>query len=199
MIWDERYATEEFVYGTSPNDFLRESVGFLPPGKVLCLAEGEGRNSVFLAGLGYQVTAVDSSGVGLAKALRLAEKSGLRLETLTVDLADYPIAPESWEGIVSVFCHVPAPIRRKLHAEIVVGLKPGGVLILEAYTPKQLEYGTGGPPNPALLMTLAELKSELAGLEFLHGVEVVRAVVEGRLHTGMGAVVQVIARKRGVR
>lgn len=76
-------------------------------------------------------------------------------------------------------------------------MKPGGVLILEAYTPKQLEYGTGGPPDPALLMTLADLQSELAGLEFLHGAEVVREVVEGRLHTGLGAVVQVLARKKG--
>jgi len=196
MIWDERYATDEFVYGTAPNDFLRESVNYLPPGKVLCLAEGEGRNSVFLAGLGHQVTAVDSSGVGLAKARRLAKSRGFPIETVTADLGNYRIVPESWEGVVSIFCHVPAAVRGKLHAEVVTGLKPGGVLILEAYTPKQLDYGTGGPPNLALLMTLADLKDELAGLEFLRGVEVVREVIEGRLHTGMGAVVQVIARKK---
>jgi len=197
MIWDERYAIEEFVYGTAPNDFLRESVHYLPAGRVLCLAEGEGRNSVFLAGLGYQITAVDSSGVGLAKAKLLAEGRGLAIETVTADLADYYFTPESWDGVVSIFCHVPAPVRLKVHTQVVAALKPGGVLILEAYTPEQLKYGTGGPPNPALLMTLAGLKNELAGLEFLHGVEVVREVVEGRLHTGLGAVVQVIARKQG--
>ncbi|NTV14487.1 MAG: class I SAM-dependent methyltransferase [Desulfobulbaceae bacterium] len=195
-MWDERYASEEFVYGTEPNDFLRESVRYLPAGKVLCLAEGEGRNSVFLAASGYRVTAVDSSGVGLAKARRLAESRGLAIETLTTDLGEYRIAPESWDGVVSIFCHIPSSLRCKIHAAVVAGLKPGGVLILEGYTPKQLEYGTGGPPNPALLMSLAGLKSELAGLEFLHGVELVREVVEGRLHTGMGAVVQVIARKK---
>jgi SAM-dependent methyltransferase len=197
MSWNERYSTEEFVYGMDPNDFLRGSVNFLPPGNILCLAEGEGRNSVFLAGLGYQVTAVDSSEVGLAKALKLATSRGVSINTKVADLADYRLAAQAWEGVVSIFCHVPGRIRRALHQDIVAGLKPGGVLILEAYTPKQLEYGTGGPPDPALLMTLADLQNELAGLEFLHGVEVVREVVEGRLHTGLGAVVQVIARKRG--
>lgn len=195
MIWDERYATEEFVYGMIPNEFLRDSVSYLPKGKILCLAEGEGRNSVFLAGLGHEVTAVDSSGVGLAKARRLAAENGVSIATLVADLADYDIAPDSWDGVVSIFCHLPATIRRPLHRGIVAGLRVGGVLILEAYTPRQLAHGTGGPPDPALMMTLAGLEEELAGLEFLHGVELARQVVEGRLHTGLGAVVQVIARK----
>jgi SAM-dependent methyltransferase len=195
MIWDERYATEEFVYGTKPNDFLKSSAHFLPPGQILCLAEGEGRNSVYLAGLGYRVTAVDSSAVGLAKAQRLAHSAGVTVETVQADLAAYRIESGAWEGVVSIFCHLPGRIRRPLHQAVVAGLRPGGVVILEAYTPKQLEYGTGGPPDPALLMTLADLHSELAGLEFLHGLEVVREVVEGRLHNGLGAVVQVIARK----
>lgn len=198
MIWDVRYATEEFVYGTTPNDFLKASAHLLPPGQILCLAEGEGRNSVFLAGLGYRVTAVDSSAVGLAKAQQLARTSGVALETLVADLADYRITPNFWDGVVSIFCHVPAGIRRALHQDIVAGLKPGGVLILEAYTPNQLEHRTGGPPNPALLMNLVELQSELAGLEFLHAVEVEREIIEGSLHTGLGAVVQVVARKASI-
>jgi len=196
MIWDERYTTEEFIFGTSPNVFLHEWASLLPSGRVLCLADGEGRNSVFLAGLGFDLTAVDSSAVGLAKAQRLAENRGLSITTVTADLADFPIAYESWDGVVSIFCHVPAPLRRTLHSQVVAGLKPGGVLILEAYTPKQLEYGTGGPPNSDLMMTLADLRSEFAGLDIIHGVEVVRDVIEGTLHTGLGAVVQVVARKK---
>lgn len=112
MSWNERYDTEEFVYGLAPNDFLRDSVHCLPAGKILCLAEGEGRNSVFLAGLGYQVTAVDSSEVGLAKALKLATSRRVSIDTEVADLADYRFASEAWEGVVSIFCHLPGRIRR---------------------------------------------------------------------------------------
>ncbi len=196
MVWDQRYATDEYVYGTAPNDFLRESASSLPPGRVLCLAEGEGRNSVFLAGMGFRVTAVDGSAVGLAKAQKLAAEAAVTVDHIVADLAEFRIEPESWDGVVSIFCHLPPPVRRQLHAGVVAGLKPGGVLILEAYTPRQLEYGTGGPPHAELMMTLAGLQEELAGLEFLHGAELEREVFEGRLHTGRGAVVQVVARKK---
>jgi SAM-dependent methyltransferase len=167
----------------------------MPPGDVLCLAEGEGRNAVFLARRGHRVLAVDSSAVGLAKAAQLAEEHGVRIETLTADLADFVIEPGCWDAIVSIFCHVPPSIRRTLHRQVVAGLRPGGLFVLEAYTPAQLELRTGGPPTVELLMTLADLREELAGLEFLQAREIERDVVEGRLHTGRGAVVQIVARK----
>lgn len=167
----------------------------MPPGDVLCLAEGEGRNAVFLARRGHRVLAVDASAVGLAKAAQLAEEHGVRIETLTADLADLVIEPGRWDAIVSIFCHVPPPIRRTLHRQAVAGLRPGGLFVLEAYTPAQLEFRTGGPPTVELLMTLADLREELAGLEFLQALEIERDVVEGRLHTGRGAVVQIVARK----
>lgn len=193
--WNERYDTEEFVYGREPNAFLAGVSAMMPPGDVLCLAEGEGRNAVFLARRGHRVLAVDSSAVGLAKAAQLAEEHGVRIETLTADLADLVIEPGRWDAIVSIFCHVPPPIRRTLHRQAVAGLRPGGLFVLEAYTPAQLEFRTGGPPTVELLMTLADLREELAGLEFLQALEIERDVVEGRLHTGRGAVVQIVARK----
>lgn len=193
--WNERYDTEEFVYGREPNAFLAGVSAMMPPGDVLCLAEGEGRNAVFLARRGHRVLAVDSSAVGLAKAAQLAEEHGVRIETLTADLADLVIEPGRWDAIVSIFCHVPPPIRRTLHRQAVAGLRPGGLFVLEAYTPAQLEFRTGGPPTVELLMTLADLREELAGLEFLQAREIERDVVEGRLHTGRGAVVQIVARK----
>ena len=194
--WDQRYSEPGYVYGTAANDFLVQSLPLLPPnGSVLCLAEGEGRNAVFLAERGYQVTAVDSSTVGLAKARALAGERRVAITTCVADLADYQLLPNSFDVIVAIFCHLPPPLRRQVFARIPTSLRPGGVFLLEGYTPKQLEYGTGGPPDPALLMQLDELRRELTPLRLRHGVELVREVREGKLHTGKGAVVQVIADK----
>ena len=194
-MWDERYSREEFVYGKDPNDFLREQVTMLPVGRTLCLAEGEGRNAVFLATRGHRVTAVDWSLVGLEKARRLAQERNVRIETVHTDLSHFRIEPESWNAIISIFAHVPPPLRRVLHREAVAGLVPGGVFLLEAYTPEQLKYNTGGPPAEEMMMTLETLQAELDGLEWLHAEESVREVREGEFHHGEGAVVQLIGRK----
>ncbi len=191
--WDERYGGGEYVYGTAPNDFLVDMAGRIPPGRVLCLAEGQGRNAAFLAARGYEVTGVDSSAVGLQMARQLAESRGLKITTVVADLATFDPGIACWEGIVSIFCHLPAAIRRPVLQRMVRALRPGGVLILEAYTPDQLRFGTGGPPVPDLLATLADLREDLAGLDFDHAIEIEREVVEGRLHTGRAAVVQIVA------
>lgn len=193
--WDERYGTTEYVYGTEPNDFIATMAERIPPGPVLCLAEGEGRNAVFLAGRGYAVTAIDASAVGLAKAEALAAAKNVAVTTRTVDLADYTIEPGHWAGIVATWAHLPPLLRRQVHRQVVAGLRPGGAYLLEAYTPAQLAFGTGGPKETALLMTLAALREELAGLDFEIGRECERDVHEGRLHRGRSAVVQVCARR----
>ena len=192
-MWDERYATDEYLYGTEANTFLTSVIDRIPPGRVLCLAEGEGRNAVWLAEQGRSVTAVDASPVGLDKARQLAAARGVYIDAVVADLADYPIPADHWDAIVSIFCHLPPDLRLDLHRRSVRGLRPGGVFVLEAYTPAQLRHRTGGPPNEAMLMTLAGLRQELAGLDFVHAVECEREVVEGRLHHGLGAVVQVVA------
>ena len=194
-MWDERYQGDDYVYGTEPNDFLRAQVDRLPPGRILCLAEGEGRNAVFLAERGFTVTAIDQSGVGLQKARRLAEGRGVTIDTIVADLADYDIEPGAWDGIVSIFAHMPQAARQHLHGEVVTGLRPGGVFILEAYRPEQLEYRTGGPPMVELMMDLESLRAELEGLDFEFAEETVRDIQEGPLHQGLGAVVQVLARR----
>jgi SAM-dependent methyltransferase len=196
-IWDERYRTPEHVYGTAPNDFLAEVAGQIPAGPVLSIADGEGRNGVYLATLGHAVTSVDASSVGLAKARQLATTRGVAIETIVADLADYVIAPGAWSGIVSIFCHLPRPLRQRVHAQVVRGLAPGGLFVFEAYSVRQIGYGTGGPSSVELLPTLAALRSELAGLELLHAEELERDVHEGTAHTGRSVVVQVIGRKPG--
>ena len=194
-MWDDRYTTEEYVYGTKPNDFLVSVIDRIPRGHVLCLAEGEGRNAVFLAKQGCAVLAVDSSPVGLAKAVKLAQANKVRIETLVADLANLTIEPERWDAVISIFCHVPSGVRRELHRKVAGGLRSGGVLVLEAYTPAQLKLGTGGPPSEDMMMTLSSLRHEFDGLVFKHAVELERDVIEGKLHTGRGAVVQLVAVK----
>ena len=193
-MWDERYSQPGFAYGTEPNEFLAAVAGRIPDGPVLSLGEGEGRNAAYLAGLGHRVVAVDQSEVGLAKARRLATDRGLTIETVCADLAGYPIEPGAWAGIVSIFCHLPRRVRVPLHAAAVRGLRPGGTLVLEAYTPEQLARGTGGPKDPDMLVTLADLTGELAGLEFVHARELEREAREGAYHTGVASVVQVVGR-----
>ncbi len=192
--WETRYgASEQYLYGTEPNDFLCQAAADLPPGDVLCLADGEGRNGVHLAQAGHRVTSVDLTESGLAKAARLAAERGVELTTEVADLATYDLGTDRWDTIVSIFAHTPPPIRARVHGAVARALRPGGRLILEAYTPDQIGRGTGGPPIPELTMTLDGLGQELVGMRFEWATETVRSVVEGPGHTGDGAVVQVIA------
>ena len=195
-IWDDRYGERGWAFGTEPNDFLREVADRIPTGDVLCLGEGEGRNAVFLAEMGCRVTAVDASSVGLDKAARFAAARSVDITTVHADLADYAIEPDAWDGVVSIFCHLPQPVRQRVHRQIVSGLRPAGVVVLEGYTPDQLKYGTGGPPVADLLYTAETVYGDFAGLELEMAREMVREVHEGRYHNGESAVVQVLARKR---
>ncbi|MGK5083435.1 class I SAM-dependent methyltransferase [Bdellovibrionota bacterium FG-1] len=194
--WDTRYGTDEFYYGTDPNDFLKANAKLIAPGgETLCLAEGEGRNAVFLAENGLKVTAVDGSSVGLGKMEKLAHAKNVLVTSIVSDLSDYQIEAGKWDCIVSIWCHVPQDLRRKLHHLVVEGLRPGGVFILEAYHPRQLEFKTGGPSDANLMMRLDDLREELFGLDFLVAHEIERDVHEGKGHFGKSAVVQVLGRK----
>ncbi len=190
--WDERYALDGFAFGTEPNDFLRQEAHRIPPGRVLCLGEGEGRNAVFLAEQGYEVVGVDRSQVGMDKAQALAQERGVFIETVVSSIEEFKLSEGEWQGIISVFFHLPPELRRRVHQSVFRGLAPGGILILEAYTPRQLDFGTGGPPHLERLVSLGTLEEELKGLEFLVGRETEREVHEGRMHNGLGSVVQVV-------
>lgn len=193
-MWDERYATQEYVYGTEPNRFLVEQASLLQS-PVLSLAEGEGRNAVYLARQGLDVLGVDSSQVGLAKAHRLAAEHGVTLRSEVVDLAVYTPPPNTFGSVVSIFAHVPSAVRKRLYPRVVKALLPNGIIVLEAYAKAQIGRGTGGPKDPDLLLTADELAEDFTGLEVLLCREIEREVVEGSLHTGMASVVQLVARK----
>jgi SAM-dependent methyltransferase len=196
QFWDERYRADEYAYGREPNEFLRAEAHRIAPGRVLCLAEGEGRNAVYLAGLGHEVTAVDFSVEGLRKAERLAREQQVEIATVHADLATYEPEGSAFTGVVAIWAHLPPSVRRHVHAWIPRALREGGVYILEAYTPQQLAFNTGGPRDAALLMTLVGLKEELSPLTIEIGREVEREVHEGGFHGGPSATVQLVAVRR---
>ena len=194
--WDERYSAPGYYYGIEPNDWLKLQVSaFAPHARILTLGEGEGRNAVYLAQMGFEVTAVDASRVGLSKLKKLAQEKGVQVKTIQADLNDFDLAENDWDGIISIWCHLPVPLRRKVHQGVVHSLKQNGVFLLEAYHPRQLQYKTGGPAQIELLMRLEDLRVELKGLEWVVAQEVDRDVREGQGHFGKSAVVQVLARK----
>ena len=198
-MWNERYSEAEYVFGTEPNDFLKEQFQHIPEGgRVLCLAEGEGRNAVFLAEQGYRVTAMDLSDVGLNKALKLAIDRDVSITTQVADLADYQFGENEWDGIVSIWAHMPTDVRQYIHTQIVPALRPNGVFILEAYTEQQLTMNAvGGPPaaQKERFNSLKNLQNELTELEEIIGAEKQRMVSEGKHHQGLSAVVQFVGKK----
>jgi len=167
---------------------------------VLCLADGEGRNGVWLARQGFAVTSVDIAEEGLRKAQALAGSAGVPLQTQQADVTAFAPADRSWDAIVSIFLHLPAKPRRALHRRCFDGLRPGGLFVFEAYSPEQLAWGTGGPKEIALLPTLADVEGDFAGCAgaaIVHRFSGVRSVIEGPLHSGDGHVVQLVVRKGG--
>lgn len=194
-FWDNRYTGENYFYGTEPNAFLATKWSLLS-GPVLSLSEGEGRNAVFLASHGLDVTGVDISAVALEKAQKLAQSRGVKIQTCVADLAAFEPEENYYGSVISISAHLPGSVRQMLYPRIERTLKPGGILILEAYSENQLSRNTGGPKDADMLMTVAKLRREFPNLEpaLLHEIE--REVVEGEGHTGLAAVVQFIARKK---
>jgi cyclopropane fatty-acyl-phospholipid synthase-like methyltransferase len=194
-MWNQRYSSDEFVYGTEPNSFLVENAELLK-GPVLSLAEGEGRNAVFLASLGLDVLGVDGSEVGLEKAQKLAASKGVEIKTEIADLATYEPPANFYGSVVSISAHLPSDVRRRLYPSVEQSLKLGGIILLEAYSKSQLSRDTGGPKDPDMLMTAPDIVKEFPNCDVILCHEIEREVVEGEFHTGLASVVQFIGRKK---
>lgn len=194
--WHERFSAEEYVYGKEPNAFVVEAAKDLPKGKVLCIAEGEGRNAVYLSSLGHDVTAWDYAQAGLDKTQQLANEKGVTVETELHDLADVEWKSEQWDAIVHIFGHLPPDVMERTMAGVQQSLKVGGFYVSELYTKEQLRYGTGGPRDAAMLADPANILQKFNGYFIKHFYvgEVTRE--EGRLHTGQAHVMQCIFQKR---
>ncbi|MEN9972770.1 MAG: hypothetical protein RIS20_1117 [Bacteroidota bacterium] len=193
-FWNERYKEAVFAYGLVANDFLQEQ-SFPAGSKILCLAEGEGRNGVFLAEQGHDVTCVDYSEEGIRKMSQLAEMKGVVIHPICADLNEFDFQVNTWDGIVIIFGHLPTALREKVHGQFYKALKPGGKLVLEAYHKSQMDYKTGGPMTETMLYSDEELRSDFHEFEHLKITQLEREVHEGEYHFGKAAVIQVIAVK----
>ncbi len=199
-MWNEKFDRPDHLYGIEPNDFLKGSFDWIPkPGKVISLGEGEGRNATFLAQMGYQVLAVDSSSVGLEKTLKLAASKNVEVATEMADLKVFDLGEAKWDGVVMIFCHLPSAIRGGLWKRIGASIKKGGVLLMELYSPQQLEAtregrSIGGPKDIDLMITVDEIRQAFPNAEFKVLRSVDRDIHEGIGHRGPSHTVQVLAR-----
>ena len=193
-FWNERYATGDYLFGVDPNSFLTEYADLLT-GPVLSLSEGEGRNAVFLASLGLEVHGIDLSEVALSKARALAELKNVKIQTEVADLASYEPKENTYGSAISIFAHLPSATRKRLYPLVEASLKPGGIIVLEAYSENQLKRHTGGPKDPDMLMTVNKIRREFPNCEPMLAHEIEREVCEGAGHTGLASVVQFVARK----
>jgi SAM-dependent methyltransferase len=197
-LWDSRYDRPDYLFGTEPAAFLTRHARVLPPkSRILCVADGEGRNSVYLAGLGHDVTAFDQSGVALAKARRLAQDNAV-----TVTFAQSGIEAWDWsqpyDAVLGVFIQFIGPEGRgQLFADIARAIRPGGVLLLHGYAPRQVGYGTGGPSAVANMYTLDLLRDSFAGWDVLHAADYDAEISEGVGHSGGSGLIDFVARKPG--
>jgi len=195
-FWNRRYAEPGFAYGTEPNAFLASQWQRLKSGQsALAVADGEGRNGVWLAQQGLEVLSVDASDVGLRKARELAADRGVAIRTEQVDLARWVWPEQAFDVVAAVYIHFPPDVRTRLHQAMLHALKPGGLLILEAFTPDQLQYRSGGPAVAEMLYTPDQLRLDFAGGEILLLEEIVTELVEGRYHRGPAAVVRMLLRR----
>jgi SAM-dependent methyltransferase len=198
LFWDERFGGADYRFGTAPNRFLESQKHRLMKGqRALAVADGEGRNGVWLARQGLAVTSADISPVGQAKARALAKEAGVAMEVVEADLAAWTWPDTAYDVVVAIFIQfAPPPVRAKIFEGMQRALKPGGLLILEGYRPKQLDYGTGGPPQVEHMYTRELLESAFARMDILHLAEYDAEIAEGSGHKGLSALIDMVARKR---
>jgi 2-polyprenyl-3-methyl-5-hydroxy-6-metoxy-1,4-benzoquinol methylase len=195
--WNRRFGAPDYIFGTAPNAFLASKKSLFKPGeRALCVADGEGRNSVWLAEQGLEVTAFDISPVGVAKARRLAAERGVNVRYDVASVYDWRWPEAQFDVVAAIFVQFADPAMRGFMFERMArALKPGGLLLLEGYTPKQLEYRTGGPSRVENLYTEPMLRQAFSSLEVIELKQYEAVVAEGTQHSGRSALIDLVARK----
>jgi hypothetical protein len=199
--WDDRYSKEEYAFGVQPNEYLKEQLEKLPVGKILFPAEGEGRNAVFAAKLGWSVSAFDISVEGKNKALRLAANNDVVIDYQTGELLTLNYTNEQFDAIALIYAHFPAEIKSKYHKLLGNYLRKGGTVIFEAFSKNHLKYrlkneSVGGPTDLDSLFSIEELKSDFENYEIIELVEKEIELNEGLYHNGKGSVIKFVGRKK---
>lgn len=196
--WNRRFEGESFLFGTEPNAWLRDHAGVWAPGsRVLCVADGEGRNSIWLARQGLRVQAFDISPVGVAKARAWAAREGVQVDYEVADCDGWAWPESAYDGVAAIFVQFADPaLRARLFRRMAAALKPGGTLVLQGYTPKQLDYRTGGPPQVEHLYTEDLLREAFAALDIVELRSYEAELAEGSGHHGRSALIGMVARRR---
>ena len=199
--WNDRYSKEEFAYGEQPNNYLKEQLAQLAVGTILFPAEGEGRNAVFAAKLGWTVSAFDISPEGKKKAFRLAATNKVTIDYQVGELQALNYNPEQFDAIALIYAHFPAEIKSIYHQTLDKYLRKGGYIIFEAFSKKHIDYNTanekvGGPKDIAMLFSMDEIKSDFVNYEIIELVEKEIELSEGLFHNGKGSVIRFVGRKK---
>ncbi|HMD42241.1 MAG TPA: class I SAM-dependent methyltransferase [Candidatus Acidoferrum sp.] len=197
-MWDERFSRTELVYGDEPNAYLREQAQkrLKAGAKVLVPGDGYGRNGLWLAKQGCELTTIDVSPVGVERARNDAKRAGLALQILLGDVNTWDWPKSEFDAIVSIYLHLPPEQRSGVHRQMFEALRPGGIVILEAFTPAQLQFSSGGPKQVELLYNTEILRQDFAAAEVLELAELEVELHEGKMHLGEGAVVRAVLRKK---
>jgi 2-polyprenyl-3-methyl-5-hydroxy-6-metoxy-1,4-benzoquinol methylase len=194
-FWNERYAVAEFVYGTAPNEYFKSVLDTLPAGKILLPCEGEGRNAVYAASQSWMVDAFDMSEAGKEKCHQLETAKGVSIDYQIADAVHFDYGEEKYDVIALIYAHFPPAIRAAVHQKCVQALKKGGIIIMEAFNPLQLNNTSGGPKDVSMLYTTAMLQEDFstATIENIESLQV--NLNEGAFHSGIGDVIRLIAKK----
>ena len=197
QTWDARFSTDSYIFGTEPNVWLAQRRDLLPAGgRVLAVADGEGRNSVWLAQQGMQVDAFDISPIGVSKATKLAQNANVQVNYQVCGADQFDWKPEAYDAVVAIFIQFADPdARARLFAHMKSALKPNGLMLLQGYTPKQLDYRTGGPPSLDHLYTEALLRDDFNDMTIVELQAYESALAEGTQHSGRSALIGMVARK----
>lgn len=199
--WNDRYRTDEFAYGEQPNNYLKEQLEKLSPGKILFPAEGEGRNAVFAAKLGWEVSAFDISMEGKNKALRLAESNQVSIDYQVGQLETLNYKPEQFDALALIYAHFPVAIKSSYHQSLRAYLRKGGIVIFEAFGKNHLGYlakneNVGGPKEIDMLFSIEEIKSDFVDFDIITLEEKEIELSEGLFHNGQGSVIRFVGRKK---
>jgi len=192
--WDERYSKPEFAFGTEPNQFFMEQLHKLRPGKLLLPADGGGRNAVYAAGKGWQVTAFDLSQEAKLKATKLAERKQVRIEYFVSDIEDINLPEHCYDVIGIIYIHFPEEKRQAYHHKLLKLLKSGGTIILECFSKEQLKYTSGGPKEESMLLSIEDIKNDFKDMEIIMLEKKIFILEEGIYHQGEGSVIRLVAR-----
>lgn len=194
-MWDQRYAGEEYVYGTDPNPFFQEYLEGLKPGKLLLPAEGEGRHAVFAARFGWDVEAFDQSEEAWKKAIKLANQAGVEFRYQVMDIEEASYEPGSFDLIALLYLHLPEKVRFGFHRRLITWLKPGGTILLEGFSKDQLNFASGGPKDKSMLFDLQEIAEDFSSLQTVILEKKVLQIEAGTGHTGEASIVRFLGKK----